>query len=172
MDQQQPTTGGPDAGAGASAPAPSASEAEVAPVSKPLGVVLLALGLAVVGALGLLSGLSLLVLGFSGQITDLVTELEPADATGIALSLGWAFVIEGGIALIVAIGLFMLRVWAWLAALLVLGWRIIASVLALASGALTFGWAALMAVIAGLLIAYLLTKNVKSAFARSLPPAG
>lgn len=172
MDQQQPPVGIREAGTATSDRASAAAGGERAPVSKPLGIVLLALAVAVVGALGLLSGVSLLVLAFSGQITDLVTELTPADATTAALALGWAFVIEGGIALVVAVGLFTLRVWAWLAALLLLAWRIIASVFALLSGALTFGWAALMAAIAGLLIAYLMTRQVKAAFARSLPPAG
>ena len=135
--------------------------------SKPLGVVLLAFGVAVIGALGLITGISLLALAFSGQITELVTELQPADATAIALALGWAYAIEGGLGLVVAFGLFALKTWAWLFALLLLGWRIVASIFAWLTGSLVFGWAALLVVVAGLLIAYLLSRDVKEAFARN-----
>jgi hypothetical protein len=172
MDQQQSTVASPSEGGASQDPAPATPGGGAAPASKPLGVVLLALAVAVVGALGLITGISLLVLAFSGQVTDLVTELTPADATTVALALGWTFVIEAGIALVVAYGLFALKVWGWLAALLLLGWRVIAAAFALLTGSLTFGWAALMATVAALLIAYLMTRNVKAAFARSLPPAG
>jgi hypothetical protein len=126
---------------------------------RPLGITIVAIVLA-------LGGLTQVVVGTEALgYTDF--GLAPAaDAAGVS---GWASLIGGSVTLFVAAGLFTLKGWAWLLAVLVLGLRVVVDIIAIVTHGLssTLGVAAVTGlVISGVVLWYFMRPRVKAAFGR------
>jgi hypothetical protein len=127
--------------------------------SRPLGVTIVAIVLAVTGVFQVLVGTEAL------GITNFGLGAA-ADAASIS---GWASIISGALSIIVAGGLFTLKGWAWLLTIVVLGVRVVVDVFAILTHGMgsTLGSAALgNLVISGLILLYFMRPNVKAAFGR------
>jgi hypothetical protein len=135
---------------------------------RPTGITLLAIAFLVLGGLSLLW--SLLQFGV-GSVTGLTASLFGAGTIASAgASRAWAGLIGGAGAifnLIVAFGLFTLRPWAWVLALIAIGINVISGVVGLFSGGLLALCCGLvgLAIPAGILY-YLFRPEVKKAFGR------
>ena len=127
--------------------------------SRPLGVTIVAIVLAVTGVFQVLVGTEALGITKFGLGAA-------ADAASIS---GWASIISGTLSIIVAGGLFTLKGWAWLLTIVVLGVRVVVDVFAILTHGMgsTLGSAALgNLVISGLILLYFMRPNVKAAFGR------
>lgn len=127
--------------------------------TRPLGITIIAVVLAVSGVFQILVGteaLGITSFGISGA----------AAAAGVS---GWASVISGVLTIVAAGGLFTLARWAWLLAVVVLGIRIVADLIAIfTQGAgSTIGVSAIVnIVISAVILWYFFRPNVKAAFGR------
>ena len=127
--------------------------------SRPLGVTIVAIVLAVTGVFQVLVGTEALGITKFGLGAA-------ADAASIS---GWASIISGTLSIVVAGGLFTLKGWAWLLTVVVLGVRVVVDVFAILTHGMgsTLGSAALgNLVISGLILFYFMRPNVKAAFGR------
>lgn len=127
--------------------------------TRPLGITIIAVVLAVSGVFQILVGteaLGITSFGIGGA----------AEAAGVS---GWASVISGVLTIVAAGGLFTLAGWAWLLAVVVLGIRIVADLIAIfTQGAgSTIGVSAIVnIVISAIILWYFFRPNVKAAFGR------
>ncbi len=126
---------------------------------RPLGVTIIAIVLAVSGAFQVLVGLE------AQGITSFGLH-EVADEAGIN---GWTSLIAGVLTLVAAGGLFTLAGWAWILAVVVLGIRIVADVIAAITlgPTTTLGISSIVnAVISAVILWYFFRPNVQAAFGR------
>ncbi len=127
--------------------------------SRPLGVTIAAIVLAVSGVFQVLVGTEALEItnfGLGGA----------ADAAGIS---GWASIISGALSIIVAGGLFTLQGWAWLLTVVVMAIRVVSDVFVVVTHGMssTLGAAALgNLVISAVILFYFMRPHVKAAFGR------
>ena len=127
--------------------------------SRPLGITIIALILAISGVLQLVFGTEALHL----------TSFGLTAAGSAASTTGWASIISGVLTIIVAGGLFTLAGWAWLLAVIVLVVRIIADMIAALSLGIgsTLGTASVVSiVISAIILWYFQRASVKAAFGR------
>ncbi len=132
--------------------------------SRPTGVTILAVLQLIGGILSVVAGLTALFArdAISQQLST-GANVPPELAAGLPAGLGWFFLITGAIALFLAWGLFTLKGWAWLTTLIFQGLNIASHLASFGSNA---GSAILGIVIAGIIIYYLLTPQVKRAFGK------
>ena len=127
--------------------------------SRPLGITIIAIVLAVGGIFQVLTGTEAL------GVTNLGLGAV-ADAAGIS---GWASIISGVLTVIVAGGLFTLAGWAWLLTVVVMVIRIAADLFAIVTHGMgsTLAVAALTnLVISAVILWYFQRSTVRSAFGR------
>jgi hypothetical protein len=127
--------------------------------SRPLGITILAILLAVSGLLQILVGLEARGITHLGLIAA-------TDAAGIS---GWTAIVSGVLTIVVSLGLFTLAGWAWLLTVAVMAVRIVGDVLTIATLGLnsTAGSAAIgQLVLSGIVLWYFMRPGVKSAFGR------
>jgi hypothetical protein len=128
--------------------------------SRPIGITIIAIVLAVSGVFSVIVGLETL------RITNLGLTAV-ADAASVN---GWASVISGALTVVAAGGLFTLAGWAWMLAVVVLVIRVVADIwAALTVGATTtLGISAIVAaVVSAILLWYFFRPNVRAAFGRA-----
>jgi hypothetical protein len=128
--------------------------------SRPIGITIIAIILAVGGIFSILVGLEALGITSFGLA-------DVAEAGGVS---GWASVISGVLSLIAAGGLFTLAGWAWILAVVVLVIRIVADILAAIVVGLTssLGLGSIgAAVISAIILWYFFRPNIRAAFGRS-----
>jgi len=126
---------------------------------RPLGITIIAIVLAVSGVFQVLVGTEALGITSFGLGAA-------ADAAGIG---GWASIISGGLSILVAGGLFTLKGWAWLLAVVVLGIRVVADLVTIVTqgAGSTLGGAAIAnLVVSGVILWYFFRPSVKAAFGR------
>jgi len=126
-------------------------------MQRPLGVTIIAAVLAVSGVFNVVVGLD------GAGILDLGLGTSGTEAQG------WGYIIGGIVTILVSFGLYTLAGWSWTVATVVLVIRIALDVWAMI--ALGFGTAAgisaiIQAVISALILWYLFTPGVRSAFGR------
>ncbi len=127
--------------------------------SRPLGVTIAAIVLAVSGVFQVLIGteaLGMTSLGLGAA----------ADAAGVS---GWASIVSGALSIIVAGGLFTLQGWAWLLTVVVMAIRVVSDVFVVVTHGMssTLGAAALgNLVISAVIVFYFTRPHVKAAFGR------
>lgn len=127
--------------------------------TRPLGITIIAVVLAVSGVFQILVGteaLGITTFGIGGA----------AEVAGVS---GWASVISGVLTIVAAGGLFTLASWAWLLAVVVLGIRIVADLVAIFTqgASSTIGVSAIgNIVISAIVLWYFFRPNVKAAFGR------
>lgn len=127
--------------------------------SRPLGVTIAAIVLAVSGVFQVLIGteaLGMTSLGLGAA----------ADAAGVS---GWASIVSGALSIIVAGGLFTLQGWAWLLTVVVMAIRVVSDVFVVVTHGMssTLGAAALgNLVISAVIVIYFTRPHVKAAFGR------
>lgn len=127
--------------------------------SRPIGITIIAIVLAVGGIFQILTGTEAL------GVTDFGLGAA-AEAAGIS---GWASVISGVLTIIVAGGLFTLAGWAWLLTVVVMVIRIAVDIFAVVTHGMgsTLGAAALTnLVISAVILWYFQRSTVRSAFGR------
>jgi hypothetical protein len=124
--------------------------------SRPTGITVIAVLLILVGVVQLIIAATLL---------DWVS-VAPAPASGDPQVSGWAALVVGAIDLAVGVGLFTLKRWAWIVALMAAGLTVGAAAWALARHGLDgVVWvSALSGVVAFIVLAYLLQGNARAAF--------
>lgn len=135
---------------------------------RPTGITILAVLAFIGGILGICGGLSGIVGGsfFGG--------LAASAGAGNATALGGMLVVYSIIALIFAVadlvfgfGAWTLKPWAWMLGMVLFGLNIVFQLVAVLSGWSTLGGVIISIVIAGVIIYYLLTPDVKKAFGRA-----
>jgi hypothetical protein len=127
--------------------------------SRPLGITIIAILLAVSGVLQVLTGTE------AQGITNFGLGAA-ADAAGIS---GWASIISGILTIIAAGGLFTLAGWAWLLVVVVLVIRIVVDIIALVTHGMgtTLGSAAIgNLVFSAVILWYFQRSSVRAAFGR------
>jgi uncharacterized membrane protein len=124
--------------------------------SRPLGITIAAIAVILSGIM--LIGTALGMLGFLG------TDIVPAD--GDPQATGWGALLVGVISVVAGVGLLTLKRWAWILALVATGLAVGAAAWALIRhGVDGIVWALVLAgVVAFIILAYLLQRNVKNAF--------
>lgn len=135
-------------------------------MNRPIGVTLIAVLQLIISIFATLGGLYIFF--FRSGIFTRVSELEnvPKNPT---LILGFAVIllIVGLIGLLIAYGLFTLKNWAWLTALILNGLSILSSLSAIFSNQTRKGGDIFALIIAGLIVYYLMRPEVKRAFGKN-----
>lgn len=130
-------------------------------MSRPLGVTLAAIILAISGILGVIVGLELMAIiniGLAGTALG-----EAAKGAGVAQ------LISGIVSLVVAYGMFTTAGWAWILTVIVMVLRILAGLFAVISvgAATTVGTQSIVNIVISAVILWYFTRpHVKSAFGR------
>ena len=125
--------------------------------SRPIGITIIAIVLAVSGVFQVLVGLE--ALG--------ITDFGLAEVTEAAELSGWAAIIGGALSILVAGGLFTLAGWAWILAVVVLVIRILVDITTLIVQGFTstLGMAVIVnLVISAVILWYFFRPNVRAAF--------
>ncbi len=127
--------------------------------SRPVGITIIAIVLAV-------SGVFQILVGTEGLGVTNFGLGAAADAAGVS---GWAAVVGGVLSILVAGGLFTLAGWAWLLAVVVLGIRVVVDIIAVAThgaGSVLGGASLVNLVVSAVILWYFMRPGVKSAFGR------
>lgn len=135
-------------------------------MNRPIGVTILAVLQLISGIFASLGGLYILF--FRSAIFQRTSELENSaqSRTSIALFGGFLLIV-GLIGLLLAYGLFTLKTWAWLTALVLNGLSILSSISAILFNQNRRGGDILGLIIAVVIVYYLLQPEVKRAFGKS-----
>ncbi len=123
----------------------------MAEIARPLGVT-------IIGVLYIIIGLLALFGGIVGGSVLAIAGLGP-----IGLIIGFIFIIVGIIDIIIAIGLFMAKGWAWLLAVIFAILNILASLIQ----AVASIWAIIGVIIPIIILWYLFQPNVKAFFGKA-----
>ena len=126
-------------------------------MQRPTGISILAGLLIVLGLLGLLGGIS------SFGVANMATSAGIAYVPPVALAV--ANILVGAFGLVVGYGLWFLKRWAWLLAIVAAGLRVVLDILASLGG----NWAAglLGLIVSAAILWYLFRPEVKRAFGRA-----
>jgi uncharacterized membrane protein (DUF2068 family) len=136
-------------------------------IQRPTGVTILAVLQFIGGALSLLFGVLSLFFGGAMVATDAAEAVDAAiDMGPVMMTVGIASIIIGIIGLIAGYGLFTLKGWGWLLAVVFSLSNVVRNIMALFSGVNVVG-AIIGIVISGLILYYLYQPNVKRAFGRA-----
>ena len=134
---------------------------------RPMGITILAVLAFIGGILGICGGLSGIV--GASFLGGLAASVGASNAT----ALGGMLVVYSIIALAFAVvdlvfgfGAWTLKPWAWMLGMVLFGLNIVFQLVAVIAGWSTFGGVLISLVIAGVIIYYLLTPDVKKAFGR------
>lgn len=136
---------------------------------RPGGITLLGVLLLILGLFSLLWGLLVLTIGGLSWLTGAIFSADQMAAFGSSSALQAIVGIGGGILqVVVAVGLFGLKKWAWLLAFIAVGLSVIQGLLGIFSGAGLFGicCGAIGLIIPVWIVVYLLRKDVRAAFGR------
>jgi hypothetical protein len=128
-------------------------------MSRPLGITVIAIVLAISGVLNVIIGL----VGMDILKVDLGTLAPGAQAAGVGA------VVSGVLTLVVAWGMFATAGWAWLLAIIVMVVRILVDIWAIVTHGVgsSLGWAAIAnLVISAAILWYFNRPNVRAAFGR------
>ena len=135
-------------------------------MNRPMGVTIIAVLQLIISIFAIFGGLYIFFFrsGFFSRISEL--EKVPNNPT---LVVGFAvfLLIVGLIGLLIAYGLFTLKNWAWLTALILNGLSILSSLSAILSNQTRKGGDILGLIIAVVIVYYLLRSEVKRAFGRN-----
>ena len=134
---------------------------------RPSGITILAILAAIGGVLGLLGGICLIT---GGALLGGVLGASGASAAGVGLGffgvLGGLLILATGVLdLAFAYGAWMLMPWAWMLGIVAEGVALLSALLGLLNGGSFFSFL-LSAAIAGAILYYLFTPEVKRAFGR------
>ncbi|MBW4658425.1 MAG: hypothetical protein KME15_07110 [Drouetiella hepatica Uher 2000/2452] len=134
-------------------------------MNRPVGVTIVAT-LQLVGAILILIG-SLGILSFRDAIAQEVSPTPSvAQAGSFVVGFGIFLLLLGLIGLLLAYGLFMLQSWAWVATLVLEGFKTLSNLSTVATGIGSRGIAVFQLVISAIVLYYLLRSEVKRAFGR------
>jgi hypothetical protein len=127
--------------------------------SRPIGITIIAIILAISGVIQVIFGTEALN----------ITNFGLAAADNVSNTTGYASIISGVLSILVAGGLFTTAGWAWLLTVVVLVIRIVADAVAIlthGAGSSIGGVAIANIVVSGILLLYFQRGNVKAAFGR------
>lgn len=136
---------------------------------RPGGITLLGALFLILGVFSLLWGLLVLTIGGLSWLTGALFSADQVAAFGSSSTLQAIVGIFGGILqIVVAVGLFGLKKWAWLLAFIGVGLSVIQGLLGIFSGAGLLGicCGAIGLIIPVWIVVYLLRKDVRAAFGR------
>ena len=126
-------------------------------MQRPTGIAILAALLILLGFLSLFGGLTTFAAP-SQAVTTPIPYVTPA-------ALGVAYIVVGALGLIVGYGLWFLKGWAWILAIVVVALRVVLDVVGLFSGSAMASFAGL--VVSAVVLWYLFRPEVKRAFGRA-----
>ncbi len=129
--------------------------------SRPLGITIMAIVVAIFGALGLLAGLALF--GLSG----LLGAVGGASVAGQGMMSSLLALVTAVLALAFAYGAWTLKPWAWPLGLAFAAFAVVSGVIGLATGDTDATSVVIGLAIAAVVVWYLLRPSVKAAFGRS-----
>ena len=134
-------------------------------MNRPVGVTIVAT-LQLIGAVLILTG-SLGILWFREAIAQQFSETPSAAQDGsFVIGFGIFLLLLGLMGLLLAYGLFMLQAWAWLATMVLEGFKTVSNLSTVATGVGDRGIAVFQLVISAIVLYYLLRSEVKRAFGR------
>ena len=135
---------------------------------RPMGITILAILAFIGGVLGICGGLSGIIGG--SFLGGLAASVGASDAT----ALGGMVAIYSIIAVVFAVadlvfgfGAWTLKPWAWMLGMVLFGLNVVFQLVSVIAGWATFGGVIISLAIAGVIIYYLLTPDVKKAFGRA-----
>ncbi len=134
---------------------------------RPTGVTILAVLAVIGGILSLFFGGFMAFLGpaVGQEMAEQDGEAYGAEFGGLMMAMGIAFVVHGLLQLVTAYGLFTLKAWAWLLAVVMQVLSLVLNGIQLFRGEV--GGAVIAVVIAGGILYYLFRPHVKQAFGRA-----
>lgn len=135
---------------------------------RPMGVTILAVLAFIGGILGICGGLSGIV--GASFLGGLAASVGASNATALGGMLAVYSIVALAFAvvdIIFGFGAWTLRPWAWMLGMVLSGLNVVFQLVALVAGWSTFGSVIIPIVIAGVIIYYLLTPDVKKAFGRA-----
>ena len=135
---------------------------------RPTGITILAVLAFIGGIFGICGGLSGIVGG--AFLGGLAASAGASNATALGGMIAIYSIIAMGFAvadLVFGFGAWTLKPWAWMLGMVLFGLNIVFQLVALIAGWATFGGIIISVAIAGVIIYYLLTPQVKQAFGRA-----
>lgn len=137
------------------------------PISRPIGVTIVAILQILGGVLLLLAALSIFLAG-NTILAEMAQQNPEISVTSAFLPiLGTMLLVFAAIAFLIAFGLFRLKGWAWLATLILQGINVFTNLSSLISRPADAAGSLFQLIISGIIIYYFLTPGVKRAFGRS-----
>jgi len=135
-------------------------------MQRPMGVTILAILAAVGGIARIIEGIGLIGFGLLGAVVSVATGVAASFlAGGFAVVWGVLIIILASVYLVLAYGAWFLKPWAWLVGVGVAGLTVLVALVNLIGGR-GFGDFVIAVAIAGAILYYLFTPEIKKVFGR------
>ena len=134
--------------------------------ARPAGITILAIFFIIIGGLSLLWGMMVIGVGGVSSLFGSIFGAEAVSSFGNTQAwAGWLGIITAIVQIVVGFGLLGMAKWAWILAVISVGLNVISGLVSMFSGG-TFAFicGSLLLVIPILLLIYLLTPRIRSAF--------
>ena len=133
-------------------------------MKRPIGITILAVLQVVSGAVFLLAAATLLLGNQSDASRQALAMAHLSASRDTLISVGVFSLIIGGLQLVVAVGLWQLKAWAWVLAALASGASVVSGVLSVVNGARIPQEQQIALVVSLIILVYLITPGVREAF--------
>lgn len=135
-------------------------------MQRPTGITILAVLAAIGGVLGLFGAIALFGLGALGAVVSAAGGGGGFMAGGFAVFWGLVTLVQAGVSLGFAYGAWFLKPWAWMVGVGAEGLAVLIALVNLIGGSSNFFSFLISVVIAGVIIYYLFTPEIKRVFGR------
>lgn len=133
-------------------------------MKRPIGITILAILQVVSGAVFLLAATTLLLGNQSDASRQALAMAHLTASRDTLISVGVFSLIIGGLQLVVALGLWQLKPWAWVLAALASGASVVSSVLSVVNGERILQEQQIALAVSLIILVYLITPGVREAF--------